>query len=102
MDSARGVAATIVFCHNGSCDSSCDTIVRSGRKLLHSFRCFDCNCSFAIVCVKGRSKHVAGVVAAESIAVAPLADFIPSPNIQVRAEELTEFGFRNRTLRNCI
>ena len=33
--------------------------------------------------MKGRSKHVSSVVAAASVAVAPLADFTPSPNIPI-------------------
>ena len=64
MDSARGVAAIVVSCRNSSCKSSCDAIVRNGRKVLHYFYCFECNSSFAIVHVKGRSKHVSSVAAA--------------------------------------
>ena len=32
MDSARGVAAIVVFCRNSPCNSSCDAIVCNGRR----------------------------------------------------------------------
>ena len=66
MDSARGVAAIAFF--------SAAVV----NKLLQSFCCFECNSLFAVVRVKGRSKHVSSMVAAPSIEVAPLADFTPS------------------------
>ena len=48
--------------------------------LSHSFRCLECNSSFAIECMKGRSKYVSSVVAAASVAVTRLAKLTPSPN----------------------
>ena len=60
--------------------------------LLQSSRCLVCNgnASFAIVRVKGRSKHALSVVAAASITVAPLANFTPSPDAQTASEKLTQ------------
>ena len=68
------------------------------EELLRSFCYFECNsnCLFAIVRVKGRSKHVARVVAVASIAVAPLADFTPSPNTR-NLEQRYECGWWIRT-----
>ena len=64
MDSARGVAAKVVFCHNSSCNSSCDAVVHSGRTAIAFFLLFRVqSCLFAIVRVKGRSKHVSVVFA---------------------------------------
>ena len=60
MDCARSDAGIVVFCRNSSCNSSCDAIVRNGRKTT----VLECNSSFAIVCVKRHSKHISSVVAA--------------------------------------
>ena len=68
MDSARGVAAIVVVSRN----SSYNAIVRNGQETI------------AIVRGKGRSKHVSSVMAVASIAVAPLADFPPTPNTRLR------------------
>ena len=40
MDSARGVAAIVVFCRNSSCNSSCDAIVRNGGETIALFLLF--------------------------------------------------------------
>ena len=40
VDSARGVAAIVVFCHNSLCNSSCDAIVRNGRETIAFFLLF--------------------------------------------------------------
>ena len=40
MDSARGVAAIVVCCLNGSCNSSCDAITRDGRRTIALFLLF--------------------------------------------------------------
>ena len=53
-------------------------------ELLQYFCCFECNHLFAIARVKGRSKHVSSVVAAASIAIAPLATFTPSRHAKTR------------------
>ena len=71
VDSARGIAAIVAFCRNSSCNSPCDAIVRSGRETITFFSCFECNSSFAIVDVKGRSNMFQVWVAAASIAIAP-------------------------------
>ena len=69
--------------HNSTCNSSWDTIVRNGRTPLHSFRCLECTeCVCDRVC-EGTFQTCSSVVAAASIAIAPLADFTPSPNTRV-------------------
>ena len=74
----RSVAEIAVF---SSYSSSCDPIVRNGRQTIALFLLFGVqSCLFAIVHVKGRSKHVSNMVTTESIAVASLADVTPSPN----------------------
>ena len=40
VDSARGVAAIVLFCRSSSCYTSCDAIVRSGRKTFAFFLLF--------------------------------------------------------------
>ena len=40
MDSARAVAAIVVLCRNSSCNSSCDAIVRRGRRTIALFLLF--------------------------------------------------------------
>ena len=60
MDSARGVAAIVVWCRNSSCNSSWLAMV---KEPLRSLCCFKCNRLFAKGCLKGCSKHVPSVVA---------------------------------------
>ena len=50
MDSARGVAAIVVCCHNSLCSSSCDALARNGQRtialfLLFRVQSFVCNSS---------------------------------------------------------
>ena len=40
VDSARGVAAIVVCCRNSSCNSSCDSIPRNGRRTIAFFLLF--------------------------------------------------------------
>ena len=40
MDSARGVTAVVVCCRKSLCNSSCDAIVRNGRRTIALFLLF--------------------------------------------------------------
>ena len=66
VDSARGVAAIVVWFRNSSCNSSCDALARNGRRTIAFFLLFRVQNSLPSVigCVKGCSKHVSSVVAA--------------------------------------
>ena len=72
-------SAIVTFCRKRSCKSSCDAWFAMVEELLYLnltyFCCFECNRSYALVHMKGRSRHVSSVVAAASITIAPLPDF---------------------------
>ena len=54
--------------------------LRSHSALLHYLCCLGCSSLFSTASLKGHSKHVSSVVAAASLAVAPLAEYPPSPS----------------------